>query len=210
MAKKVRIVEIPQEVRDTYNTDPGLARLKHELRSVGGKLGALTAQYRRQAQLLQAKVGELQEQVRRQKVELVHEHGWAFASLEELNQRAGCRSHPKANVTWTPTKMLAKERGVTTVMQGAMCGRRIVDGGASVRGELARLKHYELKCTECYLGGEDPPDKVAHDCPNCGIVRGSPQKFHEGGSVYQNSYIYYHCQLCGEELGYVVFGGLVL
>lgn len=207
---EVRVVKIPGEVKEVYNTDTELARLRKELRSAGGKLGALTKQYQRQVQPLRVKIDELQEQLRGRKVVLARIHGWAFPSLEELNQRAGCSLHPNAKVVWIPAGKLAEKRGETTVLQGAMCGRRTVDAGRSVRGKLAELNRYELKCTQCYLEEKDSPDKVAHDCPNCGIVRGNPQRFHEERSLYQDDYIYCHCWLCGGELGYVVIGGLIL
>jgi len=195
LSEKVRIVEIPQEVIDVYNADSELNWLRKELHSAGGRLDALTTQYGRQARLLRDKMEKLREQARKQKAALVRGLGLAFASFEELNQKARCHVHPEAKAVWIPVGKLAPEAT-----------------GRGVRGKLLELRRYGLKCAECYFEGKTSQDKFAYDCPNCGIVLGTPQKFFDKATeryaVYQDSHIYYHCRVCGIELGFVIIYGI--
>lgn len=190
-----RVVEIPPEVQGAYETDSELDQLQRELLSTSGEAQALIEQFQRKIDPLRDKVADLEEQIRARKVELVRGLGLAFASFEELNQKAHCRDHPEAKAVWVPVGKLAPEAT-----------------GKGVRGKLLELCRYELKCTECYLEEKVSPDKFAHDCPNCGIVRGVPQKFSDRATgryaAYQDSYIYYHCRVCGMELGFVIIYGL--
>lgn len=196
-----RAVKILQEAEDLYNEDLELAILKADLRTFRTKLDVLLAT---EVQDLRDKVADLQEQIRGRKAERVRTAGLAFASLDELNQKAGCRLHPEAKAVWISVGKLASK-----------------SEGVGVKGKLAELRRYELKCTECYLREvrtgkkrETSPDRVAHDCPNCGIVRAEPQKFSDRATGpyagYQNSYIYYHCRVCGEELGCVIRYGITI
>lgn len=192
MSKKVKIVAIPQEARDLYNTDPELRHLRGELWATGGVLGALTRDFRSKAGSLRKEIAELQGRAKSRKVELVRGLGLAFASLEELNQKAGCRLHSEAGVRWNPAEMLVPEQE-----------------GRLVKGKLMELKRYELLCSKCHLVRTRPPDNTAYACPNCGIVRGEPQVFHEAGErVFDDTYHYYHCRLCGEMLGCVIDRGI--
>jgi len=192
MSEIVRVVDTPEEVRAIFKADSELERIREELYAVGGSLGGLTKQFRHKAQFLKTARDKLREELRSRKVQLAHEHDWAFPTLELLNLDAFCRQHPGASIKWVPTGRLfpkVEER--------------------LIRGELKELGAYLLKCSKCYLEGVDPPDRVAHDCPNCGIARGSPQRFRKSGeTVYHASYDHYHCRLCGTLLGYVIWPGI--
>lgn len=193
----IRVVDVPQEVRDVYGDDPELKRIRDELRIENGRLGALVKQFKRKERPLRAKIAGLREELRSRKVQLVHEHDWAFPTLKLLNLDALCHQHPGASIKWVPTGKLVPKVENTSVI-----------------GELAKLGAYVLKCSKCYLEGVDPPDKVAHDCPNCGIVRGSPQVFRKKATgphaIYKSSSTYYHCRLCSVELGCVIHHGLTI